>query len=553
MEPPIGRIVVENPLPTYRGIHVTIDGSTAPQTKASEPRPVGDTQDLAPQPTSVDSPRAPGDTQPHESVVEPPTPSTVAAHQPVADAVWRYHLDVLAGEAAGSQVWQATDPVLGRQVGVRLLPSSDERAEDLREAACLAARVSDRRLIHVLDVVDVRFHDEPHIAVVTEWIPGHSLAERLHAPLSSADALRICAEVAECLEASHLEGIAHGRIRPNSVLLTDNGDVRVRGVGVEAVLRGCDPDPDPATSDVNGVGGLLYACVTGRWPYGSLSGVAAAPHMGGSVPLPSRVTPSVPSLVDSLCARSVAGIQAPKDSVRFATMAELSSALRSSVNPARDTPLPALTAARPRRRVGRRLIASVIALLAVAGLALMGWQLVSKGPAPVIARPSAAAPLVSTPSVAPSPVAKVERPLPIVRVNDYDPLGNGQENANQAALAIDSKADTAWTTVVYNDDYLSGKPGVGLLLDLGTARPISAVRLSLLGKGTNVEIRTADKPGDNPDAFRRFGTAASAPGEIVLRSSKPVTARYVLVWLTRVPTTSDGGYQGGISEVAVLG
>ncbi len=531
---------------------MTIDGSTAPQTQATEPRAVDDTQDLAPVPTRVDATRAPSDTQPHQSVVEPATSSSVAAHQPVADAVWRYHLDVLVGEAAGSQVWQATDPVLGRQVGVRLLPSSDERAEDLREAACLAARVSDRRLIHVLDVVDVRFHNEPHIAIVTEWIPGHSLAERLHSPLSSADALRICAEVAECLEASHLEGIAHGRVRPNSVLLSDNGDVRVRGVGVEAVLRGCDPDPDPATSDVNGVGGLLYACVTGRWPYGSLSGVAAAPHMGGSVPLPSRVTPSVPSLVDGLCARSVAGIQAPKDNVRFTSMAELASALRRSVGSARETPTAPVAPAPPRRHVGRRVIASVIALLAVAGLALTGWQLVSKGPAPVTARPTAA-PLASTPSVAPSPVAKVERPLPIVRVTDYDPLGNGQENADQAALAIDSKADTAWTTVVYNDDYLSGKPGVGLLLDLGTARPISAVRLSLLGKGTDVAIRTADKPSDNPDSFRRFGTAASAPGEIVLRSPKPVTARYVLVWLTRVPATSDGGYQGGISEVAVLG
>jgi hypothetical protein len=54
--------------------------------------------------------------------------------------IGRYVLDDLVAESAGSRMWRATDPVLHRAVGVRLLDAEDPRADALREAACLARR-----------------------------------------------------------------------------------------------------------------------------------------------------------------------------------------------------------------------------------------------------------------------------------------------------------------------------------------------------------------------------------------------------------------------------
>ncbi|CAB5023230.1 unannotated protein [freshwater metagenome] len=107
--------------------------------------------------------------------------------------------------------------------------------------------------------------------------------------------------------------------------------------------------------------------------------------------------------------------------------------------------------------------------------------------------------------------------------------------------------------MVYASDYLSGKPGVGLLLDLGAPRPVSAVKLTLVGPGTDLEIRTSEKVSDDPAAYTPFAAATAAPEDIVLRAPKPVTARYVLIWITRVSSNPDSGYQGGIGELTVLG
>ena len=532
---------------------MSIDGDTSSATEdGPPPRSIGDTQDLIEIGAGADDAD-----QPTEGHTPPPSEHATdsVADEParrITDAVWRYHLDVIVGDSAGSQSWQATDPVLGRKVGVRLLPASDERAEDLRDAACLAARVSDRRLIHVLDVVDVKFEGSPHIAVVTEWVEGRPLQELIREPMSSVDALRLAAEVAECLETAHLSGIAHGRLRPNSLLITEGGEVRVRGLGVDAVLKGCDPDPDPVLADIHGVGGILYACVSGRWPYGDVEGVAAAPEIGGSVPLPSRVAPAVSGPVDLLCSRSVGGTTPPREGGTYSRVAPLAADLRFAAGPGRDAPATTAGPRRRARRVGRRMVASVLGIVAVGALGILGWQLVSDGPSAVTPRPVITTSASARPTASvPAPV--VDQALPIIRVSDFDPLGNGNENSELAPLAIDGKAATAWTTVVYQSDYLSGKPGVGLLLDLGAPRPVSAIELALVGQGTDLEIRTSERVSDDPATFTPFAAATAAPADIVLRAPKPVNARYVLVWITRVSSTADVGYQGGISEVTVLG
>jgi hypothetical protein len=197
-------------------------------------------------------------------------------------------------------------------------------------------------------------------------------------------------------------------------------------------------------------------------------------------------------------------------------------------------------------------VAIVAALLATVGLAFLGWSLLVGGPKPVTPRAQALPePSASARPTLPSPVN--EKALPILSARDYDPLGNGTENADLTALAIDKDPGTAWSTVQYRADYLSGKAGVGLLLDLGTPRPVNAVALSLVGRGSDVAILTADTVPTSPTGFAPFAKAVGAPENITMRAAKPRVARYVLVWFTRIPPLTDGGYQGGLSTVKVLG
>ena len=78
------------------------------------------------------------------------------------------------------------------------------------------------------------------------------------------------------------------------------------------------------------------------------------------------------------------------------------------------------------------------------------------------------------------------------------PPGNGTENPAQVKLAWDGNPTTAWHTVTYfrRPDLGGLKPGVGLLVDLGSPQTVGAVRLRLVGHGTSVQLRAAAQPRD---------------------------------------------------------
>jgi putative peptidoglycan lipid II flippase len=147
-------------------------------------------------------------------------------------------------------------------------------------------------------------------------------------------------------------------------------------------------------------------------------------------------------------------------------------------------------------------------------------------------------------------------------VSAFDPAvdgGSGEENSEQARLAADDDAATAWQTDrYYNSPDLSGlKPGVGLLVDLGSPARVSEVQLSLLGAGTAVELRAtpaqAAAPPDSADGFRTLARAPDAAERAVLQPAEPVTTRYLLVYLTSLPADSLGGYRGRVAEIEVFG
>ncbi|KQT90913.1 hypothetical protein ASG49_14455 [Marmoricola sp. Leaf446] len=216
----------------------------------------------------------------------------------------RYRFEDLLTEHAGAHFWRATDTVLARSVAIHAVPSEDPRARSLMEAARLSATVNDSHLLRVLDADD----DGELAWVVNEWGAGLSLDLMLQrGVLAPERAAWLTREVAEAVAAGHRQGVAHGRLNPEAVLVTHAGSVKLIGYVVDASL---DPpvtdDPvygalDERRADVINLGGLLFASLTGRWPGVAPSSVPAAPRESHRPLRPRQVRAGVPRVLDAIC------------------------------------------------------------------------------------------------------------------------------------------------------------------------------------------------------------------------------------------------------------
>jgi eukaryotic-like serine/threonine-protein kinase len=162
--------------------------------------------------------------------------------------------------------------------------------------------------------------------------------------------------------------------------------------------------------------------------------------------------------------------------------------------------------------------------------------------------PTASAPAEDTPADQ-TPVGEA---IPVAGATVFDPFGDGEpENDQDTPLTIDDDPATAWSTLTYRGSPAFGnlKPGVGLLLDLGDAQSVAAVTVTSTTPGATVEIRTADAPADDLDGFTAV-TDGTVENETELAFDEPVTAQYVLVWITGLVDGPDG-FKAEIAEVTV--
>jgi serine/threonine protein kinase len=464
-------------------------------------------------------------------------------------------------DSAGSTLWKGYDQRLRRSVSVRLTPLGTPLAARLRDAATLASAVTDRRVVPILDIVADK--GCRCLVVVSEWVTGTPLGESLTArkgePLPAADAATLSLEVARFLAAAHAAGVTHGHLRPNAVTITDTGEVRVRGLGVDQALYGVEPDIDPHLADVHAAGAVLFAGLTGRWPGGAGEAqMPEAPRLpGGKTPWPSRVVADVPADLDEIAGRALQTTGLPKGRPRYTTVDEVVAALTTAVA------LPAVAPSAPGRTRGAgrtvlRIVGVMIALAASVGLALLGLKMVLGFGGTPLTSPRTDAP--TGPTVAPSsavssapPVVQpTDQVLPIVNARDFDPYGNRQENPSQVPFAVDKDQSTVWTTQHYSSSSLGGKKGVGIILDLGIARPVSGLKLRLVGNGTDLVVYATDNPASPIKRFTVMATVSGAPNVLTVRVPKPISTRYVIVFLTGLPA-ADGSYQGGIADVQVIG
>lgn len=184
-------------------------------------------------------------------------------------------------------------------------------------------------------------------------------------------------------------------------------------------------------------------------------------------------------------------------------------AFRPEPSPAPVPHRPAPTAApRPKRRLGPRLALIAVLGVSVLIIAALGWQLIGPG---------------STETVTPT-AARAFDPPP----------GDGVENDDRAALAIDGDEGTSWSTERYRDpDITVLKPGVGLVLELGETRTVQGLRATSPTSGWTAEVYVLDDVPTAPIAGEEepVAEASGIEGDVDLAFGGR-EGSVVVLWIT---------------------
>ena len=165
----------------------------------------------------------------------------------------------------------------------------------------------------------------------------------------------------------------------------------------------------------------------------------------------------------------------------------------------------------------------------------------------------------SAPAAKPTPTrpARVSQPvtaLTLAVAEAFGPGGLGDgDNPSGADRAIASHAPLPWSTNWYTTAQFGMlKSGTGLLVRLAHQSTITSVRIDLTGyRGVNLQLKVGD--GTDPADFKVVATADNAGSTVRLTLRHPASARYLLIWFTKLPPNGAGQYQESVYHVLVNG
>lgn len=227
-----------------------------------------------------------------------------------------------------STVYSAVDERLDRPVAVKVMSaalSTDPAfADRFAREARVAARLSHLNAVAVYD----QGSDAGHVFLVMELVRGRTLRDLLRerGALTPAEAVSILEPVLGALAAAHRAGLVHRDVKPENILLSDDGVVKVADFGLARAIEAdasstrtglmmgtvayCPPEQiargsADARSDVYSAGVVLFELLTGSTPYAGENAMAIAyQHVNSDVPPPSSRRPGVPLQLDEVVLRA---------------------------------------------------------------------------------------------------------------------------------------------------------------------------------------------------------------------------------------------------------
>jgi len=144
-----------------------------------------------------------------------------------------YEIVSAIGAGGMGEVFRARDTKLGRDVAIKVLPSSlttdpERLARFTREAQVLAS-LNHPNIAAIYHVEDT----DGSPAIVMELVDGETLADRIaHGPIPLHEALPIARQIAEALEAAHEQGVIHRDLKPANIKMRPDGTVKVLDFGL---------------------------------------------------------------------------------------------------------------------------------------------------------------------------------------------------------------------------------------------------------------------------------------------------------------------------------
>jgi serine/threonine-protein kinase len=487
----------------------------------------------------------------------------------------RYRLEAKLGSGGMSTVYLARDETLDRAVAVKVMhremSEQPEQLERFRQEARAVAKLSNPNVVAVIDAGE----DGGHPYIVFEYVKGETLKQRISriGALDTQEALAYAVEIARGLSVAHARQMVHRDIKPQNVLIDEEGRAKLTDFGISRQLEqegmtatgrvlgttdyvapeqamGRDVDP---RSDIYSLGVVLYEMLVGQVPFHADSQVGVAmKHVNEELPDVQRRRPEVSAAAALVVERCTAKDPAERYQTIDEVTDDLETALEVEAARAGSTTGEATSVLEavppPKRKLSSRARwswAGIILLLLVAGGALLAVQLISDG-------------LLGGGGANKGKGA----PITVASATDYDPQGDGEEVGSKVELAADGDpSGTAWETEHYDSDAFEGtktgpNPGVGVYVSSSSpGRPRTMVVHSPT-EGWDAEVYAA--PAGPPSDIEGWGEPVGAVEEagnttdIELKVPRPST--YFLLWFTRASEARDqpGRYQIEISDINLL-
>jgi serine/threonine-protein kinase len=489
----------------------------------------------------------------------------------------RYRLDAHVGAGGMSTVYRAFDTVLERQVAIKVLHAQGvtdaDQLERFRREARAVAQLNHPHIVTVIDAGEQEDRIRPTPYIVFEYVEGETLKARIrrNGRLPIGEAIAYAIEIARALGAAHERGIVHRDVKPQNVLVDEEGRAKVTDFGIARTLdqEGLTQDgrvlgttdyvsPEQALghavtgqSDLYSLGIVLFEMLTGDVPFKGENQVAVAmKHVRDDMPDVQSRRPEVSSALAAVIDRATA-----KDlDRRYRDDAELIADLedvlvqetaRSGQATGEATAVLRTLPARTRRRLPARVTHPwryVAATLAIAAAIV--------GVVAILATGDRVKRGTGQPRDVQAPPDTQPVNLGQNRAKDYDPQGDREEHPQESKLILDRLPNTGWSTERYDSGAITkmsvpagGKPGVGIYVDAkpGVAAKSMEIRSAKAGwKGKIFVAKSAVPPTlPSPGWTELTDIDASSRRTSVDLDTAGNRFRYYLIWIEELPPEEE--------------
>ena len=240
----------------------------------------------------------------------------------------RYEIHELIGVGGMAYVYKAYDRVEGRWVAIKILKEEFSNNSDfLRRFRNESKAIAVLNHPNIVKVYDVSFGDQIQY-IVMEFIDGITLKEYIEqeGTIRWQEAVHFTTQILMALECAHEKGIIHRDIKPQNIMLLQDGSIKVADFGIARFLQSETQTmtdkaigsvhyiaPEQASgdyitdkADIYSVGVMLYEMLTGKLPFVADNAVSVALMQLQAKPvMPRDLNPSIPRGLEQITMRAM--------------------------------------------------------------------------------------------------------------------------------------------------------------------------------------------------------------------------------------------------------